>query len=102
MRALALLACFLLTGCGIQRIWTKPEPADASVPAECYVQCVDLDAQGDAVLDWAPWTDGSADQLRAVCEWDKRLAAKLAGRCEAQRYACAAALQRLRTAGAIK
>jgi len=92
----------LLSGCGMQRIWTRSEPPDAGVPADCYVACAKVDAEGVAVIDWAPWTDGSADQLRAVCKFNKDYAAKTVGQCEQRRLACAAGLLRLKAAGAIK
>lgn len=100
MRATSLVLFLLLTGCGMKPFFVRQEPYDAS--AVCSTDC---DEPCASYIELPDWTNGSADQCRALL-----IADGLVGKankanmtlCESKRASCAMCKAKLKMAGVIR
>lgn len=97
--ALTIVVLAMLSGCTSLRLWTKPEPFDLHENTACRMDCGTCDERNPITVTTSP--DSAIDAAKS-----ERLLRDLCGErlkaCAAGKQACVEALDRGKTAGAIK
>lgn len=99
MRSINLFVVLLLSGCGLKPLFIKPDPIDVHESSTCRTECSACDEKNPVSVTSNP--DTAIDALKAehllrqICEQHGKA-------CAVSKQACVEAIDRGKTAGAIK